>query len=130
MAQVKKSKTRSKKAPRAAETQNKTQNKTRSSGKSASNGPLSLVRGDQLDATKIWAEALELEEKLEVELLADAVLTARVALSELQAETHTRPFERRRGLRLREKAEKVERAFNRLRALRRGELLPERHPDD
>ncbi len=126
MAQVKKSKTRSKKAPRLAESQKQPRNPA----KTTANGPLSLINGEKLDAGKIWAEALELEEKLEVELLADAVLTARVALSELQAETHTRPFERRRGLRLREKAEKVERAFNRLRALRRGELLPERHPDD
>ena len=50
--------------------------------------------------------------------------------SKLHAETKTQPWERRRGLRLKEKAERVERAFNRLRALRKGELLPERHPDD
>lgn len=94
------------------------------------NGPLSLNGPTQKASSELWNQARELEEKLEVELLADAVLSAKVALEELQEETHTRPFERRRGLRLREKAEKVERAFNRLRALRRGDLLPEPHPDD
>lgn len=78
----------------------------------------------------LWAEACLLEQKLERELLEDAVKSARLALEELHAETKTPPFERRRGLRLKEKAERVERAFNRLRALRKGELLPERHPDD
>lgn len=78
----------------------------------------------------LWAEACSLEQLLEKELLEDAVKSAHLALEELHAETKTQPFERRRGLRLREKAERVERAFNRLRALRRGDLLPERHPDD
>lgn len=78
----------------------------------------------------LWDEASILEQKLERELLEDAVRSARLALEELHAETKTPPFERRRGLRLKEKAERVERAFNRLRALRKGELLPERHPDD
>ncbi len=93
-------------------------------------GPLSLNGAASRSSSDLWTQARKLEEELEVELLADAVLSAKVALEELQQETHTRPFERRRGLRLREKAEKVERAFNRLRALRRGDLLPERHPDD
>ena len=78
----------------------------------------------------LWGEAFELENLLERELLEDAVKSARLAIEELHAETKTQPWERRRGLRLREKAERVERAFNRLRALRKGELLPERHPDD
>lgn len=78
----------------------------------------------------LWKEALSLEQQLEKELLEDAVKSARMALEELHAETKTQPFERRRGLRLKEKAERVERAFNRLRALRKGEQLPERHPDD
>lgn len=78
----------------------------------------------------LWEEARELESLLEKELLEDAVKSAKMALEELHAEPRTQPYERRRGLRLREKAERVERAFNRIRALRRGELLPERHPDD
>ncbi len=78
----------------------------------------------------LWSEAKALEDQLEQELLADTVKTARVALEELKEETKTQPFERRRGIRLREKAQRVERAFNRLRALRKGDLLPERHPDD
>lgn len=83
---------------------------------------------DELE--KVRQEAGQLEAQLEEELLRDAVLSARMALEELQADTHGPPHERRRGIRLREKALKVERAFNRLRALRRGELLPPRHPDD
>lgn len=78
----------------------------------------------------LWDEALRLEMQLEKELLEDTVKSAQLALEELHAETKTQPFERRRGLRLREKAERVERAFNRLRALRTGEMLPARHPDD
>lgn len=78
----------------------------------------------------LWDEALGLEMQLEKELLEDTVKSARLALEELHAETKTQPYERRRGLRLREKAERVERAFNRLRALRTGEMLPARHPDD
>jgi hypothetical protein len=82
------------------------------------------------DMRVLWEEACLLEQSLEKELLEDAVKSGRLALEELHAETKTQPFERRRGLRLREKAERVERAFNRLRALRKGDLLPERHPDD
>lgn len=77
-----------------------------------------------------WKEALVLENQLEEKLLADAILSARLALTELEEETRKAPFERRSGLRLREKALKSERAFNRLRALRLGQLLPERHPDE
>lgn len=80
--------------------------------------------------TALWEQAENLERSLEKELLEDAVKSAQLALDELHAETKTQPFERRRGLRLREKAERVERAFNRLRALRKDELLPARHPDD
>ena len=78
----------------------------------------------------IWKEAQELESLLEEKLLEDAVLSARLALQELEEETRKAPFERRSGLRLREKALKSERAFNRLRALRMGEMLPERDADD
>jgi len=77
-----------------------------------------------------WVAARELEEKLEERLLEDAILSAKLALHELDEATRKAPFERRSGLRLREKAIKTERAFNRLRALRRGDLVPERHPDD
>lgn len=126
MAQTKKAKKSGKKTPRPnAEVAKKAMEEP-----ILVNGPLGLNGHRGADAKELWTQARELEEQLEFELLADAVLSARVALEELQQETHTRPFERRRGLRLREKAEKVERAFNRLRALRRGELLPERHPDD
>ena len=76
-------------------------------------------------------EAWELEMELESHILRDAVFAAHLALQELMAETyHGQPYERRRGLRLKEKALKVERAFNRLRALRKGDLLPVRHEDD
>lgn len=77
---------------------------------------------------KVIQEAKALENQLEQELLRDAVLTARMALEELHDDTHGPPYERRRGIRLREKALKVERAFNRLRALRLGLLLP--HVDE
>jgi len=77
---------------------------------------------------KVIQEAKALENQLEQELLRDAVMTARMALEELHDDTHGPPYERRRGIRLREKALKVERAFNRLRALRLGLLLP--HTDD
>lgn len=77
---------------------------------------------------KVIQEAKALENQLEQELLRDAVLTARMALEELHDDTHGPPYERRRGIRLREKALKVERAFNRLRALRLGLLLP--HTDE
>ena len=79
---------------------------------------------------ELWDKAFELESELEGKLLEDAIRNAQVALQELEEETRKMPFERRSGLRLREKAVKTERAFNRLRALRKGELLPERHPDE
>jgi hypothetical protein len=78
----------------------------------------------------IWQEALGLENQLEERLLEDAILSAKLALQELDEATRKIPFERRSGLRLREKAIKTERAFNRLRALRQGNLIPERHSDD
>ena len=78
----------------------------------------------------IWEEALELELRLEEKLLRDAIQNATLAVKELESETRNVPFERRSGLRLKEKALKAERAFNRLRALRQGKLLPEAHPDD
>lgn len=87
-------------------------------------------KAEENGLAKLWGEAQELEAVLERELLEDAVQGARQAIDDLHAETKTQPWERRRGLRLKEKAERVERAFNRLRALRKGELLPERHPDD
>jgi hypothetical protein len=71
-----------------------------------------------------WDEALKLETALEEKLLEDAILSAKLAVQELEAETRKQPFERRSGLRLRDKALKTESAFNRLRALRKGELLP------
>lgn len=77
-----------------------------------------------------WGEAFELESKLEERLLEDAILCAKLALKELDEETRRAPFERRSGLRLREKAIATEQAFNRLRALRKGDLLPERHVDE
>ena len=88
------------------------------------------VEGEAQELNALWAQAHELENLLEKELLEDAVKSAQQAIEELHAETKTQPWERRRGLRLKVKAERVERAFNRLRALRKGELLPERHPDD
>ncbi len=75
-------------------------------------------------------EAEQLESELEEELLRDAILSAKLALEQLKAETKGPPFERRRGLRLPENAVRVERAFNRLRSLRKGELLPERYSED
>ncbi len=92
--------------------------------------PAPASNGVPPELRALWDEALRLEMELEKELLEDTVKSAQLALEELHAETKTQPFERRRGLRLREKAERVERAFNRLRALRTGEMLPARHPDD
>lgn len=77
----------------------------------------------------LWDEALDLEKQLEEKLLEDAIYSARVALKDLEEETRKMPFERRSGLRLKEKALKTERAFNRLRALRKGEQIPHQ-PDD
>lgn len=96
--------------------------------KKKNNAPPKHEVNEELE--RVRQEAGRLEALLEEELLRDAVLSARVALEELNTDTHGPPHERRRGIRLREKALKVERAFNRLRALRRGELLPPRHPDD
>lgn len=79
---------------------------------------------------ELWDKAFELESQLEAKLLEDAIKSAQLALQELEEETRKIPYERRSGLRLREKALRTERAFNRLRALRKGELLPERHPDE
>lgn len=79
---------------------------------------------------EVWDEARDLESQLEDRLLQEAIHGARLALKELDSETRRMPFERRSGLRLKEKARKAERAFNRLRALRQGKLLPEAHPDD
>lgn len=76
-------------------------------------------------------EAWQLEIELEMLLLRDAVYTARLAIQELHAETYNgQPYERRKGLRIKEKALKVDYAFNRLRALRKGDLLPPRHEDE
>lgn len=76
-------------------------------------------------------EALQLESQLEEELWRDAIRAAKAAvesLAEHQSSGH--PFDRRRGMRLREKASKVDAAFNRLRALRKGETLPPRIDDE
>ncbi|MEW6283319.1 MAG: hypothetical protein AB1758_32220 [Candidatus Eremiobacterota bacterium] len=83
-----------------------------------------------LSPADLQAQALELEKALEHALLQDAVLSARRALEELAAETRNQPFERRHGMRLREKALRIEHAFNRLRALRRGECLPPPLPEE
>lgn len=77
----------------------------------------------------LWDEALKLETALEEKLLEDAIMSAKLAIQELEAETRKMPFERRSGLRLKEKALKTERAFNRLRALRKGELIPATQDD-
>lgn len=100
-------------------------------GTSAKKGGTNNRIDTTLDRTgPLWATALELESQLESKLLEDAIQNAKVALQELEEETRKIPFERRSGLRLKEKALKTESAFNRLRALRKGELLPERHPDE
>ena len=95
--------------------------KSKAKAKAAPKAPQAVPQ-DDLEAVR--QEALALEGQLEGELLRDAVMTARMALEELNTDTHGPPYERRRGIRLREKALKVERAFNRLRALRLGLLLP------
>ena len=110
---------------------NSTKSKAESKSKKAS-----VTRGKKKSKTKtpkltpIWKEAQELESLLEEKLLEDAILSAKLALQELEEETRKAPFERRSGLRLRENALRTERAFNRLRALRKGETLPERAADD
>lgn len=76
-------------------------------------------------------EAAMLEAQLEVELWRDAIRAAKAAVESLQdTESSGHHYDRRRGLRLREKALKVDAAFNRLRALRRGDLLPLRAEDE
>ena len=113
MAESTKKKTKSKKSSK------------KSSTKSKSAGNETLARKG-----KKWDEALELETRLEEKLLEDAIMSAKMAIQELEEETRKAPFERRSGLRLREKALKTEHAFNRLRALRKGELLPPRYHDE
>ena len=76
-------------------------------------------------------EAAMLEAQLEAELWRDAIRAARAAVESLQEnESSGHHYDRRRGLRLREKAMKVDAAFNPLRALRRGDLLPLRAEDE
>lgn len=77
------------------------------------------------------SEASELEGQLEEALWKDAIRAAKAALESLsEEESSGHPYDRRRGLRLREKAIKVDAAFNRLRALRRGDALPHRAEDE
>lgn len=76
-------------------------------------------------------EAQALEHQLEEELWRDAIRAAQAAVESLsENESSGHPYDRRRGMRLREKASKVDAAFNRLRALRRGETLPPRGEDE
>lgn len=83
----------------------------------------------QLD--ELRAEASQLESQLEEALYKDAIRGAQAALESLQEEESSgHPFDRRRGLRLREKALKVDAAFNRLRALRSGQMLPIRAEEE
>ena len=82
-----------------------------------------------LDALRL--EAQDLEHQLEEELYRDAIRAAQAAVESLnENEASGHPFDRRRGLRLREKASKIDAAFNRLRALRRGDMLPPRGEDE
>lgn len=80
---------------------------------------------------ELRAEAQALEHQLEEELYRDAIRAAQAAVESLsENESSGHPFDRRRGMRLREKASKVDAAFNRLRALRRGDALPPRGEDE
>lgn len=79
---------------------------------------------------KLEHDAELLERALEEALLSDAIHSAKRALDELHNETRNVPHERRSGMRLREKALRVENAFNRLRALRRGDPLPPAIPEE
>ena len=89
--------------------------------KKAAPSPLETLRG----------EGLNLESQLEEELWRDAIRAAQAAVDSLnENEGSGHPYDRRRGMRLREKASKVDAAFNRLRALRRGEMLPPRGEDE
>jgi hypothetical protein len=80
---------------------------------------------------ELRGEAQQLEDQLEEALYRDAIRAAKAAIESLaEEESSGHPYDRRRGLRLREKALKVDAAFNRLRALRRGEMLPLRAEDE
>lgn len=80
---------------------------------------------------ELRGEGLNLENQLEEELWRDAIRAATAAVESLnENESSGHPFDRRRGMRLREKASKVDAAFNRLRALRRGDMLPPRGEDE
>jgi len=82
-----------------------------------------------LDALRLEAQGLE--HQLEEELYRDAIRAAQAAVEALdENESSGHPFDRRRGMRLREKATKIDAAFNRLRALRRGDMLPPRGEDE
>ncbi len=98
--------------------------------KSSSKNNVGLQVLSDAGRKKLDTDAELLERALEEALLADAILSARRALNELHNETRNVPHERRSGMRLREKALRVENAFNRLRALRRGELLPPAIPEE
>ena len=110
----------------AESTKKKTKSKTKSKTVKKTAAPSEPVARNG----KKWDEALQLETCLEEKLLEDAIMSAKMAIHELEEETRKLPFERRSGLRLREKAIKTENAFNRLRALRKGELLPPRQDDE
>ncbi len=105
--------------------QTKSKAKPAAKAKKAAATTAPAEQGPSEEFLKVIQDAKALENQLEQELLRDAVLSARMALEELHDDTHGPPYERRRGIRLREKAVKVERAFNRLRALRLGLLLPQ-----
>ena len=117
--------------PMAESTKKKSKSKSKKSTKKSSKKSKSAAGNDAVTREgKKWDEALELETRLEEKLLEDAIMSAKLAIQELEEETRKAPFERRSGLRLREKALKTEHAFNRLRALRKGELLPPRYHDE
>lgn len=107
-----------------------TKKKTKSKKSTKKSSKKSTGNGTVTREGKKWDEALELENRLEEKLLEDAIMSAKMAIQELEEETRKAPFERRSGLRLREKALKTEHAFNRLRALRKGDLLPPRYHDE
>lgn len=100
----------------------------RSTKQSSESVPPPPVLGERLQTEELQRfrdEAWQLELELEAELLKDAVYQARLALQLLHTETYNgQRFERRKGLRVKEKAWRVEQAFNRLRALRRGDMVP------
>jgi len=110
-----------------AKTKTKKSTKKRSESKKKSKSEIASASGSYEMVTRKgarWDEALKLETALEEKLLEDAIQSAKLAVQELEAETRKQPFERRSGLRLKDKAQKTESAFNRLRALRKGELIP------